>query len=35
MWLPLYHADHALGFVGAGVLSAVTTVFILPLRVPR
>jgi MFS family permease len=35
MWLPLYHADHALGFVGAGVLAAVTTVFILPLRVPR
>ncbi len=35
MWLPLYHADHALGFVGAGVLAAVTVVFILPLRVPR
>jgi MFS family permease len=35
MWLPLYHADPALGFLGAGVLAALTTVFILPLRVPR
>jgi MFS family permease len=35
MWLPLYHVDPALGFVGAGVLAALTTVFILPLRVPR
>jgi MFS family permease len=35
LWLPLYHADHALGFVGAGVLAAVTAAFILPLRVPR
>src|SRR3954447_155570 len=35
MWLPLYHADHALGFLGAGLLAALTMVFILPLRVPR
>jgi MFS family permease len=35
IWLPLYHADHRLGFVGAGVLAAVTAAFILPLRVPR
>ena len=35
MWLPLYHADPALGFVGAGVCAAVTALFILPLRVPR
>jgi hypothetical protein len=35
MWLPLYHADPRLGFVGAGVLAAVTMAFILPLRVPR
>jgi MFS family permease len=35
MWLPLYHADHRLGFLGAGVLAAVTVAFILPLRVPR
>src|SRR3954453_6403996 len=35
MWLPLYHADPRLGFLGAGVLSALTGAFIAPLRVPR
>jgi MFS family permease len=35
MWLPLYHADHRLGFLAAAVFSAITLVFILPLRVPR
>jgi MFS family permease len=35
IWLPLYHADPRLGFVGAGVLAALTAAFILPLRVPR
>ena len=35
MWLPLYHADHRLGFLGAGLFTALTAVFILPLRVPR
>jgi MFS family permease len=35
MWLPLYHADHRLGFLGAGLLAAASVAFILPLRVPR
>ena len=35
LWLPLYHADHRLGFLGAGLFTALTAVFILPLRVPR
>jgi MFS family permease len=35
MWLPLYHIDPRLGFLGAGTLAAVTVAFILPLRVPR
>jgi MFS family permease len=35
MWLPLYHVDPWLGFLGAGLLSALTAVFIAPLRVPR
>src|SRR3954447_13793093 len=35
MWLPLYHADPRLGFIGAGLLSACTAFFIAPLRVPR
>jgi len=35
LWLPLYHADPRLGFVGAGLLAAATAAFILPLRVPR
>jgi MFS family permease len=35
IWLPLYHVDPALGFLGAGVLAALTVAFILPLRVPR
>ena len=35
MWLPLYHADPRLGFIGAGLLAAAAAAFILPLRVPR
>jgi hypothetical protein len=35
MWLPLYHADPALGFAAAGALAASTALFILPLRVRR
>jgi MFS family permease len=35
MWLPLYHIDPALGFLGAAVLAALTGALILPLRVPR
>jgi MFS family permease len=35
IWLPLYHADHRLGFLGAGVFAILTALFILPLRVPR
>jgi len=35
LWLPLYHADHRLGFLGAGAFAALTALFILPLRVPR
>ena len=35
LWLPLYHADHRLGFLGAGLFALLTAVFILPLRVPR
>jgi MFS family permease len=35
MWLPLYHADPRLGFLAAGLFSALTAAFILPLRVPR
>src|SRR4051794_2384673 len=35
MWLPLYHADPRLGFIGAGLLSACTVFFIAPLRMPR
>jgi MFS family permease len=35
MWLPLYHADPRLGFLGAGLLATLTAAFILPLRVPR
>jgi MFS family permease len=33
MWLPLYHADHRLGFLGAAVLAALAVAFIAPLRV--
>ena len=35
LWLPLYHADPRLGFLGAGLFAALTAAFILPLRVPR
>ena len=35
MWLPLYHVDPVLGFLGAAALAAVTGALILPLRVPR
>jgi MFS family permease len=31
MWLPLYHADPRLGFLGAGVMAALTGVFVLAL----
>lgn len=35
MWLPLYHADPRLGFLGAGILAAMAGLFIAPLRVAR
>jgi MFS family permease len=35
MWLPLYHSDHRLGFLGAGIFAVVTAVLLLPLRMPR
>ena len=35
MWLPLYHADPRLGFLGAGILAAVAALFIAPLRMAR
>jgi MFS family permease len=35
MWLPLYHIDPVLGFLGAAALAALTGAFILPLRLPR
>ena len=35
MWLPLYHVDPRLGFLGAGILAATAGVFIAPLRVAR
>ncbi|MBE2318514.1 MFS transporter [Solirubrobacter sp. CPCC 204708] len=35
MWLPLYHADPRLGFLGAGILAATAALFIAPLRVAR
>jgi MFS family permease len=35
MWLPLYHVDPRLGFLGAAGMAAATVAFILPLRVPR
>jgi len=35
MWLPLYHADPRLGFLGAGILAATAAVFIAPLRMAR
>jgi MFS family permease len=33
MWLPLYHIDPWLGFLGAAILAALTGAFIAPLRV--
>ena len=35
LWLPLYHADPVLGFLGAAALAALTGAFIFPLRLPR
>src|SRR3954452_4036734 len=35
MWLPLYHVDPKLGFIGAGIVAASTAAFIVPLRVAR
>ena len=35
LWLPLYHADHRLGFLGAGLFAVLTAALLLPLRVPR
>jgi MFS family permease len=35
LWLPLYHVDHWLGFVGAAMFAALTVAFIVPLRVAR
>jgi MFS family permease len=32
LWLPLYHADVRLGFLGAGVMAALPGAFVLPLR---
>jgi MFS family permease len=32
MWLPLYHADARLGFLGAGVMASLAGVLVLPLR---
>jgi MFS family permease len=32
MWLPLYHADARLGFLGAGVMALLSGLLVLPLR---
>jgi MFS family permease len=32
MWLPLYHVDPRLGFLGAAVVAALTGAFVVPLR---
>jgi MFS family permease len=32
MWLPLYHADARLGFLGAGAVALLSGVLVLPLR---
>jgi hypothetical protein len=32
MWLPLYHADVRLGFLGAGVMASLAGALVLPLR---
>jgi MFS family permease len=33
LWLPLYHADPKLGFLGAAILAALAGAFVAPLRV--
>jgi MFS family permease len=35
MWLPLYHVDPRLGFLGAAVMAGLAGAFVAPLRVPR
>jgi MFS family permease len=35
LWLPLYHVDPRLGFLGAGVVALLTGAFVVPLRVTR
>jgi MFS family permease len=35
MWLPLYHVDPRLGFLGAALMAALTGAFVAPLRVRR
>jgi MFS family permease len=35
MWLPLYHADHRLGFLAAAAVAGLTGAFVIPLRVRR
>jgi hypothetical protein len=35
MWLPLYHVDPWLGFLGAAVLAVTTGALVAPLRVAR
>jgi MFS family permease len=35
MWLPLYHVDPRLGFLGAAAVAALTGAFVIPLRVTR
>jgi MFS family permease len=35
MWLPLYHADPRLGFLGAAVMAGLTGAFVAPLRMAR
>jgi hypothetical protein len=32
MWLPLYHADPRLGFLGAGAMALLSGLLVLPLR---
>ncbi len=34
LWLPLYHVDPRLGFLGAAVMAALAGAFVAPLRVP-
>ena len=35
LWLPLYHIDPRLGFLGAAILAATTGAFVAPLRMAR